>query len=117
MSLTVSGIIGISSEIEEVTVGESTFFNFEAASPDHRKPNVRHKYRASISVSARDLEEARGKLKKGKVILLHGGSCIWSAEEVEKDGKKNIYNRLRMSWRDITVLGWFNNPRSESKES
>lgn len=106
MSLNVSGIIAIFSKPERIELkgGKSVMYTFESIAADRFEAKKRHKYKTSVIVPISKEGEAVKKLIKNKVLQVHSGK--WMAEEKDWGDKKVIYNKLYISWMDISVLEW-----------
>jgi hypothetical protein len=104
MSLTVTGLLGITSEApEEKEVKNGSFFNFEVVSADKSKEGVRHKYIISVIAYGDNVGKAREELKKGRIFLLRAG--YWQTGP----------DRIQTDWRSITILDWFPKGRKNNE--
>lgn len=111
--LTATGIVAISEDPKETQAKGGVYFNFQAIAADHFLGSSKyHYYLTSIFVPEVNLEEARNKLRAKKVINIH--AAYWSAAKIPgKDGKEFVANQLNTAWRGVTVLGWFENRKTD----
>jgi len=101
--LSAHGILAIVSQPRKLEwkANKLRFLQFRAISSRKGK---RYYYIVRVGVPEQTLQEAEQELKLHKVIHIRHGD--WDAQE----GKEQV---LRVNWRDMDVLGWFDRRRSE----
>ena len=117
MSLSVSGIIAIVSVPERIELkgGKNVMYVFDAVAADTYDSKKRHKYKGvSVTIPLSEEDKAAKRLVKNKVIQIHYGR--WIAEEKPFGEKTVIYNKLAVSWYNISVLEWASKKKGESDE-